>query len=179
MNCPSKGRCIVEVWWGDAKRSIKEKILTCCGFYLRKLNKLHLKRAVHFSQFVRYKLYSKTDVFRTRRTVTAFDGLVLKNKLLHQRVWVGHFELTCELACATDGTKLLAKSVSSTVPKKYLFWAHICVPGFQYSMIGLFKMPLSICQSGWRETRNAIPVIWWVPWGTQNKDIWALLCRRY
>ena len=124
----------MEDWWGDAKRSITEKILTCCGFYLRKLNKLHLKRAVHFSQFVPYKLYSKTDVFRTRSTVTAFDGLVLKNKLLHQRVWVGHFELTCELACATDGTKLLAKSVSSTVPKKYLFWAHICVPGFQYTL---------------------------------------------
>ena len=123
----------MEDWWGDAKRSIKEKILTCCGFYLRKLNKLHSKRAVHFSQFVPYKLYSKTDVFRTRSTVTAIDGLVLKNKLLHQRVWVGHFELTCELACATDGTKLLAKSVSSTVPKKYLFWAHICVPGFQYT----------------------------------------------
>ena len=154
----------MEDWWGEAKRSIKEKILTCCGFYLRKLNKLPSKRAVHFSEFVHYKLYSKTDVFRTRSTVTSFDGLVLKNKLLHERVWVGHSELTCELACATDGTKLLAKVVSSTVPKKYLFWAHICVPGFQYTpMIGLFEMPLSICQSGWRETRNAISVICWVP----------------
>lgn len=43
------------------------------------LNKLPSKRAVHFSQFVHYKLYSKTDVFRTRSTVTAFDGLILKN----------------------------------------------------------------------------------------------------
>ena len=29
-------------------------------------------------------------------------------------------------------------------------------------MIGLLKKPLSICQSGWKEIRNALPVIRWV-----------------
>ena len=27
------------------------------------------------------------------------------------------------------------------------------------------KNPLSICQSGWREIRNALPVVLWVRWG--------------
>ena len=31
-------------------------------------------------------------------------------------------------------------------------------------MIGLLKRPLSICQSGWKEIRNALPVIRWVRW---------------
>ena len=41
------------------------------------------------------------------------------------------------------------------------------------AMIGVLKMPLLICQSGWREMRNVFPVVHWVRWGARNKDIGA------
>ena len=40
-------------------------------------------------------------------------------------------------------------------------------------MIGLLKMALSISQSGWKEIRNALPVIRWVRREAQNKDLGA------
>ena len=45
-------------------------------------------------------------------------------------------------------------------------------------MIGLLKRPLSICQSGWKEIQNALPVIRWVRWVSRRR-ISALLRRRY
>ena len=45
-------------------------------------------------------------------------------------------------------------------------------------MIGLILKPLSICQWGWREIRNALPVIRWVRWGPRIR-ISALFRRRY
>ena len=35
-------------------------------------------------------------------------------------------------------------------------------------MIDLLKMPLLICQSGWKEIWNALLVIFWVPWGPEQ-----------
>ena len=40
------------------------------------------------------------------------------------------------------------------------------------------KKPLSICQSGWKEIRNALPVIRWICWGPRTRSS-ALLRRRY
>ena len=45
------------------------------------------------------------------------------------------------------------------------------------AMIGLLKKTWSICQSGWKEIQNALPVIRWVRWGPRTV-IWGLL-RRY
>ena len=44
-------------------------------------------------------------------------------------------------------------------------------------MIGLLKNPLSICQSGWKEIRNALPVIHWVRWEPRTR-ISAIVRRR-
>ena len=44
-------------------------------------------------------------------------------------------------------------------------------------MIGLFKMPLSICQSGQKEIQNVFPVIGWVQYWPRTR-ILVLLCRR-
>ena len=75
------------------------------------------------------------------------------------------------VAWATDGTKLLVKSICETAPKS-LFRDLNCVPGriWVCAMISLLNNALSICQSTWRENRNAFPVI---PLGDQNKDIGA------
>ena len=75
------------------------------------------------------------------------------------------------VAWATDGTKLLVKSICETAPKS-LFRDLNCIPGriWVRAMIGLLKNELSICQSTWRENRNAFLVI---PLGDQNKDIGA------
>ena len=75
------------------------------------------------------------------------------------------------VAWATDGTKLLVKSICEAAPK-FLFRDLNCVPGriWVRSMIGLLKNALSICQSTWRENRNVFPVI---SLGDQNKDIGA------
>ena len=52
------------------------------------------------------------------------------------------------------------KSICETAPEP-LFWDLNCVPGWIWvrAMIGLLKNALSICQSTWREIRNAFPVI--------------------
>ena len=81
------------------------------------------------------------------------------------------------LPCATDGTKAMVKSVCKTVPKS-LFWAPTCVPGFVSRIIVLIKMPLLICQSGWREIQNAFPIIYCVCWGPGKKML-AQLCKRH
>ena len=91
-------------------------------------------------------------------TITTFaSGVIcgksiLINPLIRERV-----------AWATDGTKLLVKSICETAPKP-LFW------DLNWPLIGLLKNGLSICQSTWREIRSAFPVI---PLGDKNKDIGA------
>jgi len=49
---------------------------------------------------------------------------------------------------------------------------YLCTQIWVGAIISLFKMPLSICQSRRKETRNALPVIRWVRWvpSSQNKD---------
>jgi len=42
------------------------------------------------------------------------------------------------VACATDGTKLLVKSVCDIAPKS-LFWVSTFVPGFKYSGTSLIR----------------------------------------
>ena len=64
--------------------------------------------------------------------------------------------------------KPLVKSVREPAPKS-LFWApHLCTRIWIGAMIGLLKMPLSICQSGWREIRNTLPVNRWVRLSTDH-----------
>ena len=53
----------------------------------------------------------------------------------------------------------------------------LCTRIWVRAVIGLFKMPLSICQSRWRDIRNALPVIRSVRWGPRT-TILALLRRR-
>ena len=37
------------------------------------------------------------------------------------------------------------------------------------AMIGLFKKPVSICQTGWREIWNSFPVMKLTPWGPRTR----------
>ena len=51
------------------------------------------------------------------------------------------------VACATDETKPLVKSVCESA-RKSLFWAPPLYQDLSIAMIRLFKKPLLICQSG-------------------------------
>ena len=76
------------------------------------------------------------------------------------------------LACATDqlnsGEVRLQNSAEILV-----LGLQLCTRIWVRAMIGVLKMPLLICQSGWREMRNVFPVVHWVRWGARNKDIGA------
>ena len=54
----------------------------------------------------------------------------------------------------------------------------VCIRIWVGFMIGLLKRPLSICQPGWKEIRNALLVIRWVRWEFRTR-ISSLLRRRY
>ena len=53
----------------------------------------------------------------------------------------------------------------------------MCTRIWVRSMIGLFKMSLSICQSGQKEIQNVVPIIVWVQYWPRTR-ILVLLCRR-
>ena len=53
----------------------------------------------------------------------------------------------------------------------------MCTRIWVRSMIGLFKVPLSICQSGQKEIQNVVPIIVWVQYWPRTR-ILVLLCRR-
>ena len=60
-------------------------------------------------------------------------------------------------------------SVCNTAQKS-LFWASSCVPGFEYvPRLACSKTISSICQSGWKEIRNAFLVICW---GRLQRENW-------
>ena len=71
----------------------------------------------------------------------------------------------------------LVKSVCEA--PKFLFLAptspppppprRLCTRIWVFVMIGLLKIPFSICQSRWKETRNALPVIRWVRCGSSQR----------
>ena len=46
--------------------------------------------------------------------------------------------------------------------KIFVLGTHLCTRIWVSATIGLLKKPLSICQSGWQEIRNALPVNCWV-----------------
>ena len=70
----------------------------------------------------------------------------------------------------------LVKSVCETAPEFLALGRHLCTRIWLRTINGLKLKPLSICQWGWREIRNALPVIRWVRWGPR---IWiSALCRR-
>ena len=80
------------------------------------------------------------------------------------------------LACVTDGSTDLVKSVCETVSKS-LFWAPTCVPGFEYALwLASLKCYWKFAIEG--KTRKAFPVIRWVRWGARTR-ISALLRRSY
>ena len=51
--------------------------------------------------------------------------------------------------------------------------AQTCTRIWVHAMISLWKKPWSICRWGWREIRNAFPIISWARFGAQNKDVGA------
>ena len=53
----------------------------------------------------------------------------------------------------------------------------MCTRIWVRTMIGLFKMSLSICQSGQKEIQNVVPIIVWVQYWPRTR-ISVLLCRR-
>ena len=54
---------------------------------------------------------------------------------------------------------------------------YMCTRIWVRTMIGLFKMSLSICQSGQKEIQNVVPIIVWVQYWPRTR-ISVLLCRR-
>ena len=55
---------------------------------------------------------------------------------------------------------------------------HLCTRIWVHSMIGLLKMPLLICQLGWKKIRNTLLVIHWVCCGPRTR-ISVFLRRHY
>ena len=72
-------------------------------------------------------------------------------------------------ACATDETKLCRLSLSAKQHRKSCSGPQLYIRIWVRAMIGLLKKPLSICQSGWKEIRNAFPVILWVRWEPRKR----------
>ena len=69
-------------------------------------------------------------------------------------------KMTFFAPCATDGSKLLVKSIYRTAPKS-LFWVPAVYQDLRLDHDWPVKKPLLICQSGWREIKKAFQVICW------------------
>ena len=75
------------------------------------------------------------------------------------------------LAYATDGTKLPFTSDGETAPKSLFHGLPPVYQGLNTYHDWPVKMPLLICQLGWREHRNAFSPVICRLLGAQNKDI--------
>ena len=84
-------------------------------------------------------------------------------------------ELSSRVACTTDGSKLLVKSVVRNSAEIHVLGPHLCTRIWVGAMIDLLKKPLSICQSGWRQIRNVLPLS---PLGAQSKDLGAAASQK-
>ena len=80
-----------------------------------------------------------------------------------------------QLPWTTDKTKL-SLSPSAKQLQIIVLGPHLWTGIWVREMIGILKMPLSINQSGWKEIRNAFPVIRWVRWEARTR-ILALVFR--
>ena len=72
--------------------------------------------------------------------------------------WLKHYKAPISfgsLARAIDETKLWL-SLSTKKRRNPCSGPHLCTRIWVRAMIGLLKVPLSICQSGWKETGNAL-----------------------
>ena len=80
--------------------------------------------------------------------------------MLHVRIlWYAN-QLRNDIKCTSASADCVPLS-----PLKSLLWAPICVPGFEYALgPACCKKSLWICQSGWKEIKNVLPVIRWVGW---------------
>ena len=64
-------------------------------------------------------------------------------------------------------------SLSSKQRRHPYSGAQTCTRIWVHAMISLWKKPWLICRWGWREIRNAFPIISWARFGAQNKDVGA------
>ena len=62
------------------------------------------------------------------------------------------------------------------IPKILVLGPYLCTRIWMCVMICLLKMPLSICQSRWKEIQNTLLVIFWVCWEPRTR-ILVLLYR--
>ena len=120
----------------------------------------------HLSEQRREKGYIVATVYSGGRVnkswCKAFSSL-----LVHYLLSVFTVTAACLLAWATDRTTIL---VSKTAPKS-LSWAHTCIPGFSYALIGLLKKILSIIfvnQVEGKFEMHKFPVICWIHWGLEQ-----------